>query len=127
MMFKRLQRSFQADPSSQRPSTVGYEAIDSDDATTSHVAGSQSDLAVEESGRAVYWCFWALGAGVLLSWNGMQLFFLLRTYAEGDEKQAVTDTSSSDMLVPAPCIVLSGRVELSGKPCKSLEHDVLLW
>jgi len=45
-----------------RPSAAEYEAI-----------GGEEDGPIERKTgeeRGVYWCFWALGAGVLLSWNG---------------------------------------------------------
>jgi len=61
-MLKTLRTVFEATTSDERPITEGYEAI-----------GSTEDGANERSEgdeRGVYWCFWALGAGVLLSWNG---------------------------------------------------------
>jgi len=45
-----------------RPLSAGYEAI-----------GAEEDGPVERNKGdegGVYWCFWVLGAGVLLSWNG---------------------------------------------------------
>ena len=49
-----------------RPPSPGYEPVDtgSEQVEFPHSRRPKSD------DRGVYWCFWALGAGVLLSWNG---------------------------------------------------------
>jgi hypothetical protein len=67
MMLKRLQRTFGAGEGTRPTPEAGYQPI------TTLDGGAETDgLAPvhEDSGRA-YWAFWALGAGVLLAWNGM--------------------------------------------------------
>lgn len=53
------------------PSDVAYTPIatdpDAPDSEATRLAGRH------QSPRDVYLCFWALGAGVLLPWNGKQL------------------------------------------------------
>lgn len=70
MMFQRIKRSLGVrDPGTARPVTAGYEALDSGDNEDAS-GGRIAPIALGGDGQ-MYWSFWALGAGVLLSWNGM--------------------------------------------------------
>lgn len=52
--------------SPERPDASQYTAISVGDE-----AGPDPLLEhARRHGRGVYWCFWVLGAGILLSWNG---------------------------------------------------------
>jgi len=58
-------KSFKSVLSGQAENSAGYQAVS---------VGDEAEEERQESGkrheRKVYYCFWALGAGVLLSWNG---------------------------------------------------------
>lgn len=61
-MLKTLRTVLISPTEDVRPITSGYEVI-----------GAEEDEPIERKKgvdeRGVYWSFWALGAGVLLSWN----------------------------------------------------------
>jgi hypothetical protein len=58
-----------AESSTSNHRTAGYQAVSvGDESNTPDTRTRQETTRRHE--RKVFWCFWALGAGVLLSWNG---------------------------------------------------------
>lgn len=53
------------------PSNTRYEAIpDSESGSPLSASTTARPHVIIGEDREVYWCFWVLGAGVLLGWNG---------------------------------------------------------
>lgn len=71
-MLKRLRRTFGVEEGNTRPKATGYHPVDTTDGTA-ETDELNPRPEPRDSGR-VYWAFWALGAGVLLAWNGMSFF-----------------------------------------------------
>lgn len=65
-MFSRLRGLLRPQGIDEEPVEGGYEPIGGGDESPSPLPVGRRT----EDDRTVYWCFWGLGAGVLLSWNG---------------------------------------------------------
>jgi hypothetical protein len=68
-MFKGIKSVLNPTEGVQVPSNAGYQVIRGGSEEDEGLEGSEEVLE-RDDGRGVYLAFWALGAGVLLSWNG---------------------------------------------------------
>ena len=97
----------------ERAPDAEYEAIAGEDGD--ELVRSTGSLLPREpsSDKAVYLAFWALGAGVLLSWNGKS------------SPHAFTDKCSTHMHIPPHDVLLRRRLKYAHQPRELSRYSLL--